>query len=593
MTIKRKRIYEIIIIGLVIILTSLCAYMGITAIQKSMKLNLSFTASPVVYCQMKIGEELVFDNLSSQIGDGVENLSGNTLTFNQDKLASTIGVESFSLTLKNHNKTGSSILVEFENATISGKTGYSEIIASGNSSTFAVTPLNLVGISMTKVTPVTVTFSLGDGVTLTSNILTSTSGEQCLPFGEDLEATISLEANYENPKFTLNGHTYEIANNQLTIPAEDLTGGDVSVEVEAEQQGYTITFNANGGKFADSSTTYSEIVTAGANYSLPTAPTKDGYSFLGWAESYSATQATWTAEEQTANKATTWYAVWGSATPVLTINWSGTPYNNSDSRRTLYMSIAYSADLTSSSISYPSNTDYMASITGEYTDYSMSSTGNQTQTKLEIEKNMGVIVYASAANNGESGPGLKITINSKSGISTYNEIKPYSSTLNAIFFTMPDDDVTLDITATKYGDWCFVAGTKVYTETGYKNIEDIKTGDMVWTLNEETNQFELKEVLYPTRNYYTDEVATIVVGGQEITATSGHTFLTKNRGWVAIKYLTQDDILWGFEQDSQITSISVSTYEGYVYNLHLQDNHNYMVGCDKIIVHNVFVPCIL
>ena len=309
MTIKRKRIYEIIIIGLVIILTSLCAYMGITAIQKSMKLNLSFTASPVVYCQMKIGEELVFDNLSSQIGDGVENLSGNTLTFNQDKLASTIGVESFSLTLKNYNETGSSILVEFENATISGKTGYSEIIASGNSSTFAVTPLNLVGISMTKVTPVTL--SLGAGVTLTSsNILTSTSGAQCLPFGEDLQATISLESSYENPKFTFNGNTYTITNNQLTIPAEDLTGGDVSVEVEAEQQGYTITFNANGGKFADSSTTYSEIVTAGANYSLPTAPTKDGYSFLGWAESSSATEATWSAEEQTANKVTTWYAVW-------------------------------------------------------------------------------------------------------------------------------------------------------------------------------------------------------------------------------------------------------------------------------------------
>ena len=309
MTIKRKRIYEIIIIGLVIILTSLCAYMGITAIQKSMKLNLSFTASPVVYCQMKIGEELIFDNLSLQIGDGVENLSGNTLTFNQDKLASTIGVESFSLTLKNYNETGSSILVEFENATISGKTGYSEIIASGNSSTFAVTPLNLVGISMTKVTPVTL--SLGAGVTLTSsNILTSTSGAQCLPFGEDLQATISLESSYENPKFTFNGNTYTITNNQLTIPAEDLTGGNVSVNVGAERQGYTITFNANGGNFEDSSTTYSEAVTVGANYSLPTAPTKDGYSFLGWAESSSATEATWSAEEQTANKVTTWYAVW-------------------------------------------------------------------------------------------------------------------------------------------------------------------------------------------------------------------------------------------------------------------------------------------
>ena len=104
MTIKRKRIYEIALIACCCVIIALTAYMGITALQKSMKLNLSFTASPVVYCQMKIGEELVFDNLSSQIGDGVENLSGNTLTFNQGKFASTIGVESFSLTLKNYEK---------------------------------------------------------------------------------------------------------------------------------------------------------------------------------------------------------------------------------------------------------------------------------------------------------------------------------------------------------------------------------------------------------------------------------------------------------------------------------------------------------
>ena len=44
------------------------------------------------------------------------------------------------------------------------------------------------------------------------------------------------------------------------------------------------------------------------------------------------------------------------------------------------------------------------------------------------------------------------------------------------------------------GPYCFAEGTKVLTESGMKNIEEIKVGEKVYAINIDTNQRELKEV---------------------------------------------------------------------------------------------------
>ena len=107
MSIKRKRIYEIIIISLVIILTSLCAYMGITAVQNSMKLKMSFQVTPsmlvsiAIYDEAQSKYEVVFQNSgTTTIKSGVI-LSGNTLQFSnnyQDELGTT-----FKMKITNNN----------------------------------------------------------------------------------------------------------------------------------------------------------------------------------------------------------------------------------------------------------------------------------------------------------------------------------------------------------------------------------------------------------------------------------------------------------------------------------------------------------
>ena len=42
---------------------------------------------------------------------------------------------------------------------------------------------------------------------------------------------------------------------------------------------------------------------------------------------------------------------------------------------------------------------------------------------------------------------------------------------------------------------CFVAGTKVLTDKGFKNIEDIQPGDKVYSTSDETGESDYKEVL--------------------------------------------------------------------------------------------------
>ena len=327
---KKLKIYQILTFALGLAFVGLCLFVGITAVQKSMKLNLSFAANPIVFCQVLVNEEVIFDNSEKIIDDGVS-LSGNVLTFNSTVSENVTLGESFDLQIKNYLTTGSAIHISFNGATIStgdvvNSTSYSEIIAKDNSSKVLSVSTNEMQISMTKVTPVTV--SLGAGVTLTSsNILTSTSGAQYLSFGEDLQVAISLESSYKNPKFTFNGNTYDITNNQFTIPAEDLTSDNVSVEVEAEQVKYSITFDANGGTFT-SGTTVTQVVEENATYSAPEKPTKTDYFFAGWAESSSATSVTWV-DSQICTTEKTWYAVWVDGC-ILTATFTdyGRYYNN-------------------------------------------------------------------------------------------------------------------------------------------------------------------------------------------------------------------------------------------------------------------------
>lgn len=89
---------------------------------------------------------------------------------------------------------------------------------------------------------------------------------------------------------------------------------------------------------------------------------------------------------------------------------------------------------------------------------------------------------------------------------------------------------------------CFIAGTKILTEHGKKNIEDIKVGDKVWSWNETTKKQELKPVVQLFRNNKRDMVY-LTVGGEKITTTTEHPFYVKVKGWLRAENLLDTDIL--------------------------------------------------
>lgn len=142
---------------------------------------------------------------------------------------------------------------------------------------------------------------------------------------------------------------------------------------------------------------------------------------------------------------------------------------------------------------------------------------------------------------------------------------------------------------------CFVAGTKVLTNEGLINIEDVTIGMKVYSKNLETNELEEKEVIDTFINYVDKDMTKVTVNGEVIESTSQHEYYTVNRGWVDAQDLVKDDVLLS-ANDEKLVVENVETKEctgikyNTVYNFTVRGNHNYYVGNNSVLVHNVPSP---
>jgi len=137
---------------------------------------------------------------------------------------------------------------------------------------------------------------------------------------------------------------------------------------------------------------------------------------------------------------------------------------------------------------------------------------------------------------------------------------------------------------------CFTAGTKVLTDQGERNIEDIVVGDRVLSKDETTGEVAYKEVT-ATFNHETDEIYQIHVGDQLIESTYNHPFWVEGKGWTYVKDLKVGDLLVQSDGKTlEITSIELLHKHVTVYNMTVDEFHTYFVSDLGIWVHNTG-PC--
>ena len=136
--------------------------------------------------------------------------------------------------------------------------------------------------------------------------------------------------------------------------------------------------------------------------------------------------------------------------------------------------------------------------------------------------------------------------------------------------------------------YCFVAGTLVTTEDGFKPIEEIEVGDRVLSENELTGEVAVKTV---TETYVneTEELVHIGVNGETISSTPSHPFYVNKFGWTLAGSLRAGDVL--VLSNGELVTVEWVQHEILespikVYNFEVEDFHTYFVGENGIFVHN-------
>lgn len=163
-------------------------------------------------------------------------------------------------------------------------------------------------------------------------------------------------------------------------------------------------------------------------------------------------------------------------------------------------------------------------------------------------------------------------------------------------------------------DECFISGTKISTPDGYKNIEDIKMGDLVYSYNHKENKVEIKKVNY-LFNKNVDKLVTITSTSGEIIECSVNHPIYCNGKYIRAEHIKKGDTLYELQKMSKRNNISKITRQekGYiirefrvenikiqkqgnigeprqsnggikVYNIGVEDNNNYFAN--NILVHN-------
>ena len=148
-----------------------------------------------------------------------------------------------------------------------------------------------------------------------------------------------------------------------------------------------------------------------------------------------------------------------------------------------------------------------------------------------------------------------------------------------------DDGTIVAYQWERTGGSCFLAGTRVSMADGsYKNIEDIKVGDLVVSYNEEEQTLISKKVT-KTHHHSTEEMTEyyLIINGR-LQVTYNHCMFVNGR-WDSAGNINIGDKLLLINDEEEVVYSIEKVYEKLPsYNLEIEDCHNYFA--EDILVHN-------
>ena len=169
---------------------------------------------------------------------------------------------------------------------------------------------------------------------------------------EELPETLDDNTIYLTPDdfaTVANYYVYDKSNNTLPIEATVAADGSTVININYVAVDITFTYDANGGAFSDGSTQMTE--TRGylsAAQGPDDEPTREGYDFVGWNTSKTATTSNLTAGSTRMQKATTYYAVWTAKKYPVIFDANGGCFDNDTSVTTKTTEVTYGSAITAS-----------------------------------------------------------------------------------------------------------------------------------------------------------------------------------------------------------------------------------------------------
>lgn len=135
--------------------------------------------------------------------------------------------------------------------------------------------------------------------------------------------------------------------------------------------------------------------------------------------------------------------------------------------------------------------------------------------------------------------------------------------------------------------YCLTGDTFVQTLCGPKCIADIQIGEQIYSYNEETGTINVDTVTQVIQSN-TTHIIELIINGETIRTTSSHPFLSES-GWISAGALRVGDAIITTSGTATVDSINTCQLAQPIltYNLCVEKSHNFIVGKNNIVVHNV------